>query len=69
MRTTINLDSGLVDQAMALTGMKEKTGLLHEALRALIAREVAKRLAKLGGTEPHLEAPPRRKSLSQKQKK
>ena len=62
MRTTINLDEQLVREAQRLTGMKERTALLREALRALIERESARRLAKLGGSEPAAEAAPRRRA-------
>jgi Arc/MetJ family transcription regulator len=62
MRTTMNLDEGLLGEARRLTGVNEKTALVHEALRALIARESARRLARLGGSEPELEAPPRRRA-------
>ncbi|HSJ13475.1 MAG TPA: type II toxin-antitoxin system VapB family antitoxin [Longimicrobiales bacterium] len=62
MRTTINLDDELLAHAQRLTGLKERTALVHEGLRALIQREAARRLAKLGGTEPRLQAPPRRRS-------
>ena len=62
MRTTLNLDDHLLEQAQALTGTTEKTALLREALTALIQRETARRLARLGGTEPRLKAPPRRPS-------
>ncbi|MCU0990400.1 MAG: type II toxin-antitoxin system VapB family antitoxin [Xanthomonadales bacterium] len=62
MRTTLSLDDDLLDKAQALTGVSEKTALLREALRALIQRESARRLALLGGTEPQLVAPPRRQS-------
>jgi Arc/MetJ family transcription regulator len=61
MRTTINLDDALIEEARRLTGLTEKTALVHEGLRALIERESARRLALLGGSEPHLEAPPRRR--------
>jgi Arc/MetJ family transcription regulator len=61
MRTTINLDDALLARAHELTGIAERTALLHEGLRALITRESARRLARLGGTEPELEAPPRRR--------
>lgn len=60
MRTTLAIDDILLSQAMHLTGVQEKSTLVREALKALIARESAKRLAKLGGTEPELEAIPRR---------
>jgi Arc/MetJ family transcription regulator len=62
MRTTINLDEALLKDARRLTGIDERTALLHEALRALIARESARRLARLGGSEPRLRPVPRRRS-------
>ena len=62
MRTTLNLDDDLLEQAQALTGLTEKTALVREALTVLIQRETARRLARLGGTEPGLKAPPRRQS-------
>lgn len=61
MRTTINLDDALLDEAQRLTGMRERTALIHEGLRALIERESARRLARLGGSEPDLEPTPRRR--------
>lgn len=64
MRTTINLDESLVDKARRLTGIDEPTALIHAGLRALIARESARRLARLGGSEPGLEEVPRRRDLS-----
>lgn len=64
MRTTLNLDDALLEKAGRLTGIEERTALLHEGLRALIARESARRLARLGGTEPQLELPPRRRSAT-----
>lgn len=60
MRTTLNLDDDLLRQAFELTGITEKAALLRESLKALIERESARRLALLGGSEPQLEAPPRR---------
>ncbi|MEO6486692.1 MAG: type II toxin-antitoxin system VapB family antitoxin [Thermoanaerobaculia bacterium] len=62
MRTTINLDERLIEEAQRLTGMQERTALLHEGLRALIARESARRLARLGGSDPGAKAPRRRRS-------
>jgi Arc/MetJ family transcription regulator len=62
MRTTVNLDDELVAKAQQLTGISEHTSVLHEALRALIARETARRLIHLGGTEPQLRPVPRRRS-------
>ncbi len=61
MRTTVALDDELVAEAQALTGVREKSGLMREALKALIERESARRLARLGGSEPDLQAPPRRR--------
>lgn len=61
MRTTINLDEELLAKAKRLTGTKERTALVHEGLRALIARESARRLARLGGTQPKLRGIPRRR--------
>lgn len=52
MRTTLNLDSGLIDRAKELTGIREKTALVHAGLEALLAREAARRLAALGGAAP-----------------
>ena len=62
MRTTINLNDELLSEAHRLTGLEERTALIHEGLRALIERESARRLAKLGGSEPQLEEVPRRHS-------
>lgn len=61
MRTTLNLEDELVARAAELTGIKEKTSLVRLGLEALIARESAKRLAALGGTEKSLEMIPRRR--------
>lgn len=60
MRTTLALDDDLLAKAQVLTGVSEKTALIREALRALIERESARRLALLGGSEPQLEDVPRR---------
>lgn len=62
MRTTVNLDEALIEQAQRVTGMRERTALIHEGLRALIARESARRLARLGGSDPKAKAPRRRRS-------
>lgn len=62
MRTTVNLDELLIDEAQRLTGIVERTALIHEGLRALIARESAQRLARLGGSEKGLRTPPRRRA-------
>ncbi|HVX40596.1 MAG TPA: type II toxin-antitoxin system VapB family antitoxin [Gemmatimonadaceae bacterium] len=61
MRTTLNLDDALLDKARRLSGIEERTALIHEALRALIARESARRLARLGASEPKLVEVPRRR--------
>lgn len=61
MRTTIALDDDLVARAQAFTGLTERSALIREALKALIARESARRLANLGGTDPLAEAAPRRR--------
>ena len=62
MRTTVALDDALVAKAQAFTGLKEKSALIREALTALIERESARRLARLGGSEPGLTTAPRRRS-------
>jgi Arc/MetJ family transcription regulator len=61
MRTTVTLDDDLVKRAEELTGLKERSALLREALRELIARESARRLILLGGTDPDAKAAPRRR--------
>jgi Arc/MetJ family transcription regulator len=61
MRTTIALDDDLLAKAQAFTGLSEKSSLVREALKALIERESARRLARLGGTEKKVSAPPRRR--------
>lgn len=61
MRTTVVLDDDLLAEAQRLTGVKEKTALVREGLTALIERESARRLARLGGSEPDLGAIARRR--------
>jgi len=61
MRTTVNLDDELLAEAQRLTGTSERTALIHAGLKALIERESARRLARLGGSEPRLEPIPRRR--------
>ena len=61
MRTTVALDDELVRKALEFTGVAEKTALIREALKALIERESARRLASLGGTIPELKNIPRRR--------
>ena len=60
VRTTLNLDDDLVRRARELTGIQEKTALIHAALRELISRGAARRLAALGGTMPDFESVRRR---------
>ena len=62
MRTTLILDDELLAKAAQLSGIDGKTALVHAGLRALVARESAKRLAALGGTEKQLAPVPRRRS-------
>jgi Arc/MetJ family transcription regulator len=61
MRTTINIDEELLAHAQRVTGVNERTALIHAGLEALIARESARRLARLGGSEPRLRRVPRRR--------
>jgi metal-responsive CopG/Arc/MetJ family transcriptional regulator len=61
MRTTDTLDDDLLRQAEQLSGIPERSRLLREALQALVARESARRPAQLGGSEPQLKMPPRRR--------
>ncbi len=61
MRTTLALDDELLADAEFYTGIREKTALIREALRALVEREAARRLTRLGGSEPELAAIPRRR--------
>ena len=62
MRTTLTLDDALLARAQALSGVQERSALLREALMALIERESARRLARLGGSEPQLDAAARRRA-------
>jgi Arc/MetJ family transcription regulator len=62
MRTTVNLDEDLLKEARRITGIEERTALIHAGLKVLIERESARRLARLGGSEPQLEPIPRRRS-------
>jgi Arc/MetJ family transcription regulator len=62
MRTTLNLDESLIEQARKLTGIREKTALVHAGLEALISRAAARRLADLGGSEKRLRRIPRRRA-------
>jgi Arc/MetJ family transcription regulator len=61
---TVVLDDDLMEKAMSYTGLREKSVLIREALKALVEREAARRLAGLGGSEPDLFAVPRRRSTA-----
>ena len=61
MRTTITIDDDLLARASMLTGITDRTPLIRESLKAIIARESARRLALLGGSMPDLELTPRRR--------
>ena len=61
MRTTLALDDELLAEAEFYTGLREKSALVREALKALVEREAARRLARLGGSEPDLRPIPRRR--------
>ena len=64
MRTTINIDDALLEQAARLTGTTQKTALVRRGLEALIAQASARRLAAIGGSEKRLKPIPRRRSPS-----
>jgi len=61
MRTTLNIKDDILEKAVRLTGIREKTSLVNKGLEALIALESSKRLAKLGGTEKDLKKIKRRR--------
>jgi Arc/MetJ family transcription regulator len=61
MRTTITIDDALLAKAAKLAGPLDRSAVVHEGLKALIERESARRLARLGGTQPALKAAPRRR--------
>jgi Arc/MetJ family transcription regulator len=61
MRTTLAIDDDLLAKAQEYTGLQEKSALVREALKALVEREAARRLARLGGSVPDAKAPPRRR--------
>ncbi len=64
MRTTVNIDDRLLSDAERLTGVSERAALINAGLRALIERESARRLARLGGSDPNAKAVPRRRTSS-----
>ncbi|MBS9533355.1 type II toxin-antitoxin system VapB family antitoxin [Mycobacterium sp. M1] len=61
MRTTVTVDDELMAEAERLTGIHERSALVRSGIEALIEREAARRLARLGGSEPDVTAPPRRR--------
>lgn len=61
MRMTVTIDESLLREARTLTGIRQRSTLLSLGLEALIAREAARRLAKMGGTQPQLRPIPRRR--------
>lgn len=68
MRTTLNLDDGLLDAALAATGESEKTKVIHLGLQALIRQTAAARLAGLGGTAPSAKAAPRKREWQRRKR-
>ena len=65
VRTTLNIDDELLAEAQRLTGIQEKAALVREGLRALVERESAHRLARLGASEPDIKAVPRRQPAAE----
>lgn len=61
MRTTVTIDDELLAKAQEYSGLKEKSALINRALEEMVQREAGRRLARLGGSSPNLEAPPRRR--------
>ena len=64
MRTTVNIDDQLLAKAIKLAGPMDRSTLIDEGLKAFVQRESAKRLAKLGGSQPKLVVAPRRRETS-----
>jgi Arc/MetJ family transcription regulator len=62
MRTTVTLDDELMSKAEFYTGIKEKSALIRHALKTLVELKAAKRLARLGGSQPHLKPISRRRT-------
>ncbi len=65
MRTTITMDDDLVATATEFSGIKERSALVNAALTALVEREAARQLARMGGTQPDAEAGPRKRYWSE----
>jgi Arc/MetJ family transcription regulator len=61
MRTTIAIDDELFAKAREYAGLTEESAVVREALKAFVEREAGRRLARMGGTQPDAEAPPRRR--------
>lgn len=61
MRTNVTVDDELLEEARHLTGIEDRTALVHAGLRTLIERESARRLARLGGSDPEMEFVSRRR--------
>jgi Arc/MetJ family transcription regulator len=61
MKATISIDDELFARAQEYAGVEEKSAVISEALKAFVERESARRLARMGGTEPNAKAPPRRR--------
>ena len=68
MRTTLNIDDALLVRATELSGLREKTAVVRAGLEALVARESARRLAALGGTNRRLRPVPRRRTRARRQR-
>ena len=66
MRTTINIDDALLAKASKLASPMDRSAVVHEGLRALIERESARRLARLGASQPALKAAPRRRGTAKR---
>lgn len=64
MKVTIHIDDDLLDEARKATGIQQKTSLIRAGLESLVAREAARRLAALGGCDPHAKLPRRRRPFS-----
>jgi Arc/MetJ family transcription regulator len=62
MRTTLNIDDALLERAAQLSGLREKTAVVRAGLEALVARESARRLAALGGSDKSARRIPRRRT-------
>nr|WP_314260634.1 type II toxin-antitoxin system VapB family antitoxin [uncultured Devosia sp.] len=61
MRTTVTIDDKLLEDAKEISGIKETSALVKQALTQLVHREASRQLAAMGGTEPNLVTPPRRR--------